>query len=170
PNVAKKEKLNNAFIRSGKGEVDTNPYSETGIKPESQTKSEKGKDEYSIESPAQKEAGNRIMLKTDAITNPKDENIAPDYQTTNNEGKEEKKSIAEGYKSVLGVKNSVKKEFNDKFEAKTGRSVSQENPAGTASGTKSNASKLNGVSVPNPVQKSTSSFINTKTKGVGLWE
>ncbi len=169
-NVAKKEKLNNAFIRSGKGEVDTNPYSETGVKPESQSNTQKGKEGYGIESPAQKETGNRIMLKTDAITNPKDENLAPSYTTSTDDAKEEKSGVVSDYRDVVGVKNLVKKEFNDKFEVKTGRSASQENPNGTASGSGSKASKLNGVLVPNPVQKSVNSFINTKTKGVGLWE
>lgn len=170
PNMAKKEKLNSIFIKSGKGEVDTNPYSESGVNPEDNKKTNKTDEGYGINSPVQKETGNKIMLKTDAITNPKDENISPSYNVSNNEAKAEKSDITTNYKSIIGVKNVVKKEFNDKLSAKTGRSASQENPNGTASGSKGSASKINGVAVPNPVQKSTKSFINTKTKGVGLWE
>ncbi|GEM_PF-3147104 len=170
PNVAKKEKLNNAFIRSGKGEVDTNPYSETGVKPESANKSDNEKKGYGIENTSQKVTNDKIMLKKDAITNPKDENITPSYQISNDKAKSENKSTSSDYKSVVGIKNIVKKEINDKLSVRTGRNISQENPTGTATGSKGNASKINGVTVPNPVKKSTGSFINNKIKGAGLWE
>ncbi|MGB9599884.1 MAG: hypothetical protein ACPL7I_04970, partial [Myxococcota bacterium] len=170
PNMAKKEKLNNALIRSGKGEVDTNPYSESGVKPESDTKNKNADNGYGINSPVQKESGNKIMLKTDAITNPRDENFSPVYNVSNDNARAEEGNLSSDYKAVVGVKNVVKKEINDKISARTGRGASQENPTGAATGSKGSASKVNGVAVPNPVQKSTNSFINTKTKGIGLWE
>lgn len=171
PNMTKKEKLNNAFIRSGKGEVDTNPYSEAGVKPENSTKSNENKNDYGISSPAKKETQNKIMLKTDAITNPKDENISINSSVNNDDTrKTEKKGLVTDYKEVVGVKNMVKKEMNDRISVKTGRDVTQENPVGTASGNKGSASKFNGVMINNPVKKTTNSYINTKTKGVGLWE
>ncbi len=171
PNVAKKERLNTIFIKSGKGEVDTNPYSDAGVKPESQSKYTNTKKGFGIDNPAQKETNNKIMLKTDAITNPKDENISSGYQVSSENNKTEESNIVSDYKSVVGIKNVVIKEVSDKIAVKTGRSFYQENPTGSSSGKSvSTSSKLNGVSIPNPVQKSTNSFINTKTKGVGLWE
>lgn len=170
PNMAKKERLNYIFIKAGKGEVDTNPYSDSGSQQKGKSNNGKSDKEYGIEDPVQKESKNRINLKTDAITNPKDENISANYKDKNDYAKEEKGSVVSNYKNIVGVPNTVKKEFNDKFEVKTGRSVKQENPVGTASGRSSSLSNSKGVSIPNPVQKSTNSFINTKTKGVGLWE
>ena len=166
PNMAKKEKLNNAFIRSGKGEVDTNPYSPEGVKPESNTSTKKEDKGYGISNPVQKDTNNKVMLKKDAVTNPKDENIKPSYQVSNDNAKDESKKGVSDYREVVGVKNLVKKEVSDKIATKTGR----ESPTGTASGSKGSSSKINGVSIPNPVKKTTNTFIQNKIKGAGLWE
>jgi len=167
PNMAKKEKLNSAFVRSGRGEVDTNPYSTTGVKPEGNTSAKKEEKDYGISNPVQKDTNNRIMLKTDAITNPKDENLKPSYQVSNNDkAKDEGKKGVSDYREVVGVKSMVKKEVSDKIATRTGR----ESPTGTASGAKGSASKINGISIPNPVKKTTDTFIQNKIKGAGLWE